>query len=165
MVEDIDIHTGAAGLSKFKEIGNQIRRRATVPQQWHRSMAWLIPKPNGAAGIKGQRMIHVFDPVGSRWLAVQYDRINPEPAYWEHGGWRGRCREEAIITQTMASWRLRRAKRSFAVSFYDATNAFACSRTEDLVQKCMKDMPRRDAVHFQDRHTYKHFTIQQGDVQ
>jgi hypothetical protein len=160
--EDLDITTATAGMNRFKEIARQIRRRATTPQHWHHSMAWLIPKPNGAAGIKGQRMIHVFDPVGSRWLAAQYDRVQPSPTYWEHGGWRGRSREEAIITQTMATWRLRQAKRSFGASFYDATNAFACTRTEDLVQACFRDMPRRDAVHYEDRHRRKHFTITLG---
>ena len=149
---------GETFYNKFKEVMVQIRRTVRTPVDWHRSKAFLQSKNNTAGGIRGQRVIHCFDHAGAAWYSAQLKEHPPNPMYWEHGGWRGRSREEAIIVQNQSQWRLAQAGRSHVLSLYDAANAFGCTKKESL-DKLVATWPREQAVHFEDRNRHKMCTV------
>ena len=126
-ITGVELEKGKFVLERVAGVFSLIRRTRKVPMDWHHSEAWLAPNRNNKRVICSQRLIHVFDLVGSHWFAAPLSDKTPEPMYREHGGWQGRSREDALLVQMLADWRVRHAGRSLALSLYDAANAFACS--------------------------------------
>lgn len=52
---------------------------------------------------------------------------------WEYGSVRRKSREETILVQEIARWRL--ATHSNVLALYDGTNAFCCSRYSDIIDR------------------------------
>eukprot|EP00972_Heterocapsa_arctica_P032352 4769616-Heterocapsa_arctica.AAC.1 len=64
--------------------------------------------------------------------------------YFEHGGLSHRCRESAILVQQVASWHLRRMKKTFATTFFDTANAFPSTDRDALREATSKMAPSAD---------------------
>ena len=88
----------------------------------HRSRGADIAKPNGKL-----RLLHILCPfwtqVYSAWFQQWGSR--QEAVYWEHGFFRHKWREEALLVCEIAGDEARREGRCTLDTLHDATNAFA----------------------------------------
>ena len=100
----------------------QVIRTGQVPIIAHRSQGVDLDKGGGKL-----RVLHMLDPYWSNWLADKYElhSLGTPLEDWEHGFWRGRRREEAILVPIVAGARLEEKEISYFESLHDMANAFA----------------------------------------
>ena len=77
-----------------------------------------------------------------------------------------RRREEAIMTQDITRWRLRRARISHMASFYDAANAFWAVKAKNISDQVWLRVKDPTAEQFIKQLTDKHFVCDfEKDIQ
>ena len=104
-----------------------------LPRAWLTSQAFTIDKRNNKIGCPGTRLVHGMAPVGKATLTAAWARQGVEEhAHYQFGCVSSRSREEAILTQQVAAYRIARTGRAVAPIFYDMLNAFS-SMSNDVL--------------------------------
>ena len=113
---------------------SKIRRTDLTPLRWHKSKGATIRQ-----GLK-TRVVHVLPVLGKAFYASLLEKkvkkeglrgVKP-PTPMDHGFFKGRRKEGALMIQLNASWRLKRLGWSHILSNKDMTNAFASSNWQAL---------------------------------
>jgi len=127
---------------RIRELLTLVRRADAPPLDANRSSASKLDRRNGARAIKRLRLIHIMCPFWKAFYKAARRRGKMlEVPHFAHGFVRQRRREAAFLVQSCATWRARRCGVSHVIIFHDMTNAFPCSRYDDL-DDCTKEHVR-----------------------
>ena len=94
------------------------------PQVWCDGQGFPLPKPGGAAGPNGQRIINLLDLGGKLFYKALLGLSEDRPADHQYGFAAKRSRCDAILQVEAWLDRLRLNKLSSAATLYDLTKAF-----------------------------------------
>ena len=149
---------------RFDDMLSCIRRTEATPVVWHRSRVFFATKPGAVEpNLKAVQMPHGFDATGMAWYggrqaeALANNGVKLPP--WVHGSVPGRGREGAPSCIDSSSWRLQTIGASYALSNYDATNAFACTDQDSSNQFSASRVLEKDFVLFRAHHINKSFSV------
>ena len=97
----------------------------------HRSRGADIAKPNGKLWL-----LHILCPFWTQVYSAWFQQWGnkQEAVYWEHGFFRHKRRDEAILVCEIVGDEARREGRSTMDTLHDATNAFASTLTQAYAQ-------------------------------
>ena len=102
----------------------QFQLRGYNPQCWCDGQGCPLPKPGGASGPDGQRIINLLDPGGKMFYKALLEFVPDVPAPYQYGYAPRRSRREAILQVEAWLDRLRANKFSTATTLFDLTKAF-----------------------------------------
>ena len=116
------------------EIFVHVRRARATPMVANLSRAFFIAKPNGLAGLKGQRLLHIMCPLWRSFYGGLVHKGLKETGFtWLHSAHaylKGRRVEGALLSRNCVAWILRFLGKAFYADLRDMTNAFACTTPE-----------------------------------
>jgi hypothetical protein len=86
-------------------------------------------------------------PGGLR-MVLSTSQAAPEPGdpTWTHGALQGQTSEGALILQQASAWSTHDVQLSTILVLFDCTNAFACTKQQDLTEVAVEWFGAKDAV-------------------
>ena len=146
----------SVGLSK-------IRMNNITPLYWHRTEGASIKKANNLMGPLGRRVVHVMAAVGKAFYA---SLLSPLPTSSDHGFFKHRRREDAVLAALVTSWRVRQAGWTHALTLKDMANAFGSSDWSEVDETVRLSAAAHDQEICQQRYRNAVITLEalEGDL-
>ena len=95
-----------------------------MPMQMQVSETFKINKKNGKKCTKAIRLINKLCPLGKVFHKHLWNHCKTRKRHFAYGYTKGRRREQAILTQSQLSWKLRALGINHTKSMKDIANAF-----------------------------------------
>ena len=111
-----------------------IRCSGRFPWVWNYSSTAQIPKYNNKSGIPGTRIIHKLDPIGKAFIAHIWSSCDLSKFNFAFACVKHRCREQALLQQSILHQKLRQGKASYLFTKFDVRNAFPSLDRNELVK-------------------------------
>ena len=122
-----------------------------VPKSWQLSQTAQLDRSNGKDDTKAIRLIRMLCPLGKTFFKIVWDEAECTKYDFAHGFSDGRRREQAILIQTVTTWKLRQATRlsrnddkskyNHITTLRDVANAFPSpkfDRLDRMIDRFMK---------------------------
>jgi len=126
-------------------------------------LAGRVHKNNGKPKCKGQRIVHLLDPIGKSHTDGLWQKRRGFSTHNASGFRKHRRREQTIMQVKICRWTMDDLKLNWIAAFYDQANAFA-STSHQIIDKTVYDcLEWEDAVLIVGRHRFGMTFLQADD--
>eukprot|EP00959_Pyramimonas_sp_CCMP1952_P158513 3315427-Pyramimonas_sp.AAC.1 len=137
-----------------------VRDAGSIPNLWNVSQGCRIGKHNGKIKCKGERLIHLLDPVGKSFIGSVWRRRVGYSTHHSVGFREGRRREQLILQHKLVRWQLSEQCLGWFTAFYDQANAFASVSRAALDSTIYRMLTAADAALVVGRHRHAMTLVQ-----